>query len=146
MQIGSERITNGPEGTVANKTIESCNRLLKASEFVSPDATNAIKLQSLFTLTVENLHATTKMKHPAISLQDYFRDFGKAMSESIQGITNWSTKNFTHRKSYYPIPELAMDLSAIANLNPIPVVPMDKKLPCKQPSTSAGLKKINHID
>ena len=41
-------------------------------------------------------------------------------------ITNWSTEYFTHQKSHYPIPELAMDLSAIAKLNPIPVVPMDK--------------------
>ena len=41
-------------------------------------------------------------------------------------ITNWSTKYFTHQKSHYPVPELAMDLSAIAKLNPIPVVPMDK--------------------
>ena len=126
LQIGSERITNGPEGTVANNTMQSCNRLLKASEFVSPDATNAIKLQSLLTLAVENLYATTKMKHPAISLQHYFRDCGKAMRESIKGITTWSTEYFTHRKSYYPIPKLAMDLSATANLNPIPVVPMDK--------------------
>ena len=99
-----------------------------------------------FNLAVENLDAAVKIKHPAIRLQDYFRDFGKALRESIKGITNWSTKYFTHRKSYYPIPELAMDLSAIANLNPIPVVPMDKKLPCKRPSTSAGLKIIMQIN
>lgn len=56
LQIGSERITNGPEGTVANKTMQSCElmlrsttRLLKASEFMSPEATHAIKLQSLLT-------------------------------------------------------------------------------------------------
>ena len=73
-QIGSERIASGPERTVASKTIQSCERmlksitgLLKASEFMSPEATNAIKLQSLLTLVVENLHATTKMKHPAPS-------------------------------------------------------------------------------
>ena len=82
LQIGSERITNGPEGTVANKTMQSCEinmlksitRLLKASEFMSPDAANTIKLQSLLTLVVENLHATKKMKHPALSLLDYYRD------------------------------------------------------------------------
>ena len=86
LQIGSERITNGPEGTVANKTMQSCELmlksitcLLKASEFMSPDATNAIKPQSLLTLVVENLSTTTKMKHPAPSLLDYCRDFGKAM-------------------------------------------------------------------
>ena len=101
-------------------------RLLKASEFMSPDATNAIKLQSLLILVVENIHVTTKMKHPAPSLLDYYRDFGKAMTESIKRITNCSVKFFTHRKSYCAVPELTMDLSVIAQLNPIPVVPMDK--------------------
>ena len=51
-------------------------------------------------------HVTMKMKHPAPSLLDYCQDFGKAMRESIKQITNWSTKCFNHRKSYYPIPEL----------------------------------------
>ena len=58
VQIASERITNGPEGT-------KITRLLEASEFMSPDASNAIQLQSLLTLVVENLQATTKVKQPA---------------------------------------------------------------------------------
>ncbi|KAL9966469.1 hypothetical protein ACROYT_G024550 [Oculina patagonica] len=88
LQIGSERITNGPESTVASKTMKSCvlillilssiSRLLKLSEFISPDAANAINLQSLLTLVIENLHTTTKKKHPAPSLLDYCREFGKA--------------------------------------------------------------------
>ena len=88
LQIGSERITNGPESTVANKTMQPCElmlksitRVLKASEFMSPDATNAIQLQSLLNSVVANLHATTKMKHPAPSLLDHCGDFGKAMRE-----------------------------------------------------------------
>ena len=67
-----------------------------------------------------------KMKHSAPSLLDFYWDFEKAMRESIKQITNWSIKCFTHQKSYYPIPQHTMDLSAIAKLNPIPVVPMDK--------------------
>ena len=106
--------------------LKSITRLLEASEFTSPDGTNAIKLLSLLTLVVENLHATMKMKHSAPSLLDYCWDFEKAMRESIKRITNWSIKYFTHQKSYYPIPQHAMDLSAITKLNPIPVVPMDK--------------------
>ena len=82
--------------------LKSITGLLKASEFMSPDATNAIKLQSLLTLVVENLHATTKMKHPAPSLLDYCRDLGNVSRESIKGIPNWSTKYFTHWNSYYP--------------------------------------------
>jgi len=64
--------------------LKSITRLLKASEFMSPDATNAIKLQSLLTLVMENLQATMKMKHSAPSLLDYCRDFEKAMRESIK--------------------------------------------------------------
>ena len=106
--------------------LKSITRLLKASEFTSPDATNAIKLQSLLILVVENLHTTMKMKHSAPSLLDYCRDFEKAMRESIKRITKWSVKYFTHQKSYYLIPQHTMDLSTIAKLNPILVVPMDK--------------------
>ena len=45
----------------------------------------------------------------------------------IEQITNWSVKYFTHWKYYYPVPELALDLSSIAKLNPISVMPMDKR-------------------
>ena len=82
--------------------------------------------QATVSVDLENIHVTTKMKHPAPSLLDYYRDFGKAVRESIKRITNWSVKFFPHRKSYCPVPELAMDLSVIAKLNPIPVVPLDK--------------------
>ena len=75
------------------------DRLLKVSKCMSPDATNAIKLQSLLSLVVENLHATTKMEHPAPRLLDYCRDFETAIRESIKQITHWFVKFFTHRKS-----------------------------------------------
>ena len=45
----------------------------------------------------------------------------------MEQITNWSVKYFTHWKYYYPVPELALDLSSIAKLNPISVMPMDKR-------------------
>ena len=51
----------------------------------------------------------------APSLLDHCGDFGKAMKEFFKRITNWSTDYFIHRKSYYPIPELAMGLSALQN-------------------------------
>ena len=75
--------------------LKSIAHLLEASEFTSPDGTNMIKLQSLLTLVVENLHATMKMKHSAPSLLDYCWDFEKAMRESIKRVTNWSIKYFT---------------------------------------------------
>ena len=126
-QLGTNKITNGPEGTVSNKTNKSCElmlnsvtQLLTVLEVLSPEATEAINL------VVESLHATTKIKHPAPSLLDYSRDFGKAMRESIKRITNWAAKYFTHQRSYYPVPEVAMDLGDVPKLNPTPVVSMDR--------------------
>ena len=132
-QLGTNKITNGQEGTASNKTNKSCElmlnsvtQLLTVLEVLSPEATEAINLKSLLTLVVESLHATTKIKHPAPSLLDYSRDFGKAMRESIKRITNWAAKYFTHQRSYYPVPEVAMDLGDVPKLNPIPVVSMDR--------------------
>ena len=130
-QLGTNKITNGPEGTVSNKTNKSCElmlnsvtQLLTVLEVLSPEATEGINLKSLLTLVVESLHATTKIKHPAPSLLDYSRDFGKVMRESIKQITNWAAKYLTHQRSYYPVPEVARDLGDVPKLNPIPVVSM----------------------
>ena len=132
-QLGKDKVANGPEGTVASKTIKSCElmlngitRLHTVSEFLNSDAVDAINHQSLLALVVENLHATTEIKHPAPSLLDYCRDFGRVIRESVKRSTNWSVKYFTHRRSYYPVPEVAMDLSSIPKLNPIPTVFMDR--------------------
>ena len=132
-QLGTDKVTNGPESTVSSKTSQSCKlmldsitQLLKASEVLNPEATDAINLQSLLTLVVKSLHATTKIKHPAPSLLDYCKDFGKAMRESVKRITNWSVKYFTHQQSYYPVPEVAMDLCNVPKLDPILVVSMDR--------------------
>ena len=48
------------------------------------------------------------------------------MRESIKRITNWAAKYITHQRSYYPVPEVAMDLGDVPKLNPIPVVSMDR--------------------
>ena len=83
-QLGTNKITNGPEGTVSSKTSKSCElllssitQLLTVLEVLSPEATEVINLKSLLTLVVESLHATTMTKHPAPCLLDYARDFEK---------------------------------------------------------------------
>ena len=106
--------------------LNSVTQLHTVLEVLSPEATEAINLKSLLTLVVESLHATTKIKHPAPSLIDYSRDFEKAMWESIKQITSWATKYFTHQRSHYPVPEVAMDLGDVPKLNPIPVISMDR--------------------
>ena len=78
--------------------------MIKASEVLHQEATDVINLQSLLNLAVESLHATTNIK----------QDFGKEMRESVKRITNWSAKYFTHQRSYYPVPEVAMDLRNVS--------------------------------
>lgn len=133
-QMGRNKITNGPEGTVANKTILSCelmlssiSRLKEIQEIQRPDSVEATNLQSLLTLVVENLHATTKIKHPAPTTLDYCRDFGRVIKESLKRISRWSVKYFTHNKSYYPVPKIAMSLADIPKLKPLPVAEMNKQ-------------------
>ena len=94
-QLGTDKVTNGPEGTVSSKTSKSCKlmlnsitQLLKASDVLNPEAKN------------------------------YCRDFGEGMWESVKRITNWSAKYFTHQRSYYPVPEVAMDLCNVPKLDP----------------------------
>ena len=104
-------------------------RLLKASEFtcMSPDPTNAIKLQSL--LTCREPSRNNDDETPSTKFARLLPRFWNGNERYLLSklITNWSVKYFTHWKSYYPVPELAMDLSAIAKLNPISVLPVDKR-------------------
>ena len=83
------------------------------------DATNAIKLQSLLTLVVDNLHATARMKHPPPSLLDYCRDFGKA--ENF-GLSNTSPTG----DPIIPFQSSQWIFLLLQTLNPIPVVPMNR--------------------
>ena len=60
------------------------------------------------------------------------------MRESVKRVTNWSPKYFTHQRSFYPVPEVAMDLCNVLKLDPIPVVSMDRADIVKMREFSAG--------
>lgn len=55
---------------------------------------------------------------------DYARNFGNAATEGIKRTTHWAAIYFTNPKSWYPVPERAMFLSARPVIQPLPAVPM----------------------
>ena len=65
--LGNSKETNGPEGTVASKTIRSVNminqglaRLQSNIAKINPELT--VKPEALLTVKVENLHAVSHLK------------------------------------------------------------------------------------
>lgn len=55
---------------------------------------------------------------------DYARNFGNAAKEGIKRTTHWAAIYFTNPKSWYPVSERAMFLSAMPVIQPLPAVPM----------------------
>ena len=113
------RETNGPEGTVSKKTQDSLtlrmlrkgmNRLIENITSINP---SLIDLVELLTTQVENLHAVS---HETFSALNYSQDFGTIVKESLKRITKWAAKYFTHDKSYYPVPDISMPLSALSTM------------------------------
>ena len=47
---------------------------------------------------------------------NYSQDFGTIAKESPKRITKWAAKYFTHDKSYYPVPDTSMALSALSTM------------------------------
>ena len=107
--LGNSKETNGPEGTVASKTIRSVNminqgltRLQSNIAKINPELT--VNPEALLTVKVENLHAVSHFKHPSCMQLHYARDFATTALESAKRMTQWSAFYFTHSTSYYPVP------------------------------------------
>ena len=101
--------TNGPEGTVFNKTQvslklleEGMYRLHNSMASINNDYLEDV-LCSLFT-TVVNIRAVSHFKHETITTLQYSQDFGMITKESVKRVTKWAANYFTHEKSYYPVP------------------------------------------
>ena len=65
---------------------------------------------------MENLHAVSHFKHETLSALNYSQDFGTIVKESLKRITKWAAKYFTHDRSYYPVPDTFMPLSALSTM------------------------------
>ena len=101
--LGNSKETNGPEGTVASKTIRSVNMINQSNiAKINPELT--VNPEALLTMKVKNLHAVSHFKHPTRMQLHYARDFGTTALESAKRMTQWSAFYFTHSTSYYPVP------------------------------------------
>ena len=107
--LGNSKETNGPEGTVASKTIRSVNminqglaRLQSNIAKINPEL--RVNPEALLTVKVEKLHAISHFKNPTCTLLHYAKDFGTTALESAKRMTHWSAFYFTHSTSYYPVP------------------------------------------
>ena len=111
------KVTNGPKGTVASKTAKSVdlvekgfNKLRLKLEEVNP--TYKTESEVCLTFQVESKHAVSHFKHPSRTALEYARDLGNTMHESKR-TSQWSAYYFTHRRSYYPVPENSIALRDI---------------------------------
>ena len=119
--------TNGPEGTVSNKTQVSLNlleqgmrRLHDSINSISKDYLEDVELCTLLTTVVENLHAVSHFKHETFTALEYSQDFDTITKESLKRVTKWGAKYFTHDKSYYPVPQTSMEFANVNFMQPLP--------------------------
>ena len=82
--------------------------------------TYKIEPEVCLTLQVESQHAVSHFKHPSCTVLEYARDFGNTMHESLKHTSQWSAYYFTHRRSYYPVPENSVSLRDIPKMSPMP--------------------------
>ncbi|XP_078361460.1 uncharacterized protein LOC144645790 [Oculina patagonica] len=128
----SNGVTNGPQGTVASKTVKSVhlvekglnNLRLNLAE-VNPNFNMEPKV--CLTLQVESQHAVSHFKHPSCTALEYAKDFGNTMHESLKRTSQWAAYYFTHRNSYYPVPENHVSLNDIPKMSPLPNKEMSQK-------------------
>jgi len=112
--LSNSKETNGPEGTVASKTIRSVNMinqgLARLHSKINPELTD--NPEALLIVKVENLHAVPHFKHPRRMQLHYAWDFETTALESTKGMTQWSAFYVTHSTSYYPVPSTQIHLQA----------------------------------
>ena len=92
------------------------NRLIENISSINPSFVDLVELLTLLTTQVENLHAVSHFKHETFSALNYSQDFGTIVKESLKRITKWAAKYFTHDRSYYPLPDTSMPLSALSTM------------------------------
>ena len=121
---------NGPDGTVASKTVDSVKMIADSvlqldSNLQVVNGEYKVNLESCMTEQVESLHATHHLKHDAGAYAlDYARSFGNTVKEGLKRTTMWSAYYFTNKKSYYPIPTNSLRFWDIPLLPPLPAVSM----------------------
>lgn len=119
--IHSNKLTNGPEGTVSSLSLKSVQMIhseLRKLETTIRDINNSAyaDLHSCLTTQVENLHAVGHFKDECPTVLSYARNLGNSVYESIKRITSWAAYYFTHPTSYYPITDNCISLQEMPRL------------------------------
>lgn len=129
------RSLNGPQGNVAEKTIESVSLLQsglqRLYDLLAPMGYTWTNLLSCMTLDVENCHSVVHHKSPLCTALEYARNFGNAVKESVKKTTNWAAFYFTNPKSWYPVPDRAaafIEISLAPQLPPGVISAQDAQL------------------
>ncbi len=119
-QLGKP-VTNGPEGTVADRTLKSVqmiasgiSALVKLISEINPDY--KIDLHSCLTMDVENLHAVGHYKEQIPTMLHHIRNLATSVYESLKRVVPWSAYYYTKPQSYYPVPEHNMKLADLPKL------------------------------
>ena len=68
-----------------------------------------VNLLSCLTLDVEHFHSSTHFKSTMLYMQQYCRQFGSTVRESIKRISKWSAHCYTGKNWYQP-PDKAINL------------------------------------
>ena len=79
-----------------------------------------MNVKTLLTTQVENLYALSHFMHETFIALQYAHDFGTIAKESLERVSKWAAKYYTHPPSYYPVPQtgrLFADLSFLAPLS-----------------------------
>ena len=89
--LKEDSTTNGPQGTVSQKTQISIELLLNGVKSltsnvttVNPNYKDTIDWKTLLTTIVENLHAVSHFKHETFDAPQYGTDFGTISKESLK--------------------------------------------------------------
>ena len=125
-ELSETPATNGPQGTLSQKTQVSVSSLKKGMDRlymnvidVNPEFADDILLETLLTTQFEKLHAVSHFKHETFTVLQYAQDFSTIV-KSIKRTSRWAAKYYTHDRSHYPVPESAVPLSAVATMAPLP--------------------------
>lgn len=109
--LNTTRQLNGPEGAVSARTIKSVEMIaseLERLQKVINDTTDGmfkIDMQSTLTLCVENIHAVGHFKQQFPTMLEHARNISNTVRESLKRIASWAAVYYTHRDTYYPVPD-----------------------------------------
>ena len=122
--LKEDSTTNGPQGTVSQKTqtsmqlvLNGVKSLMSKVTIVNPNYKDTIDWKTLLATIVENLHAVSNFEHETFDALQYVTDFGTILKR----ITKWGARySILHPSSYYPVPQTGMPFKDVRFMTPLP--------------------------